>query len=423
MQRTNHDGVAKMTGQRTAIVIGGGPAGLMAAEIIASAGYAVAVFDRMPSMGRKFLMAGRGGLNLTHGEALDAFMGRYDAGDWLAPHIAAFPPAALRDWAAKLGEPTYEGTSGRIFPRSFKASPLLRAWLLRLAAAGVTFQQKQRWTGFGEAGEAVFADSGAAERRMRADAIVLALGGASWPRLGADAAWVDILRGHGVRIAPLQPGNCGFDIAWSAHFRERFAGLPVKTMRLMLDGQSARGGMTITERGIEGGAVYALSARLRDRIGANGGALVHIDLRPDVALDVLAQRLARPRSSQSASTYLRKAGGLEPVGIGLVQEAAHRSGGLPNEPAALAALIKAVPLHLTGMAGLDRAISSAGGIEREACDARLMLKNLPGVFAAGEMLDWDAPTGGYLLQACFSTGAAAGRGAVQWLQRPELAGS
>ena len=406
-----------MTEKLSAIVIGGGPAGLMAAQVIAAAGHRVTIYDRMPSLGRKFLMAGRGGLNLTHSEDFEAFVSRYDAPQWLRPHLLAFPPAALRDWACGLGEPTFTGTSGRIFPRSFKASPLLRAWLRRLGDAGVAFMPKHRWTGFGESGQAVFADASGARVEAGAQAIVLALGGASWPRLGSDAAWTAILQACGIAITPFAPANCGFDIAWSAHFRERFAGSQLKTVKLSLDGDSARGSMAVTQRGIEGGIVYGFSARLREKIAKDGHAMVHVDLRPDVAGPELAQRLARPRGGQSTANFLRKSGGLEPSAIGLVQEAALHSGGLPGQAAALAALIKSVPLRLAGASAIAHAISSAGGIARDACDARLMLKLLPGVFAAGEMLDWEAPTGGYLLQACFATGFAAGCGANGWLRR------
>ena len=406
-----------MTEKPNAIVFGGGPAGLMAAQTIAAAGHAVTIYERMPSLGRKFLMAGRGGLNLTHSEDFEAFVSRYDAPQWLRPHLLAFPPDAVRAWALGLGEPTFSGTSGRIFPRSFKASPLLRAWLRRLGDAGVAFMPNHRWTGFGEAGQMVFADAGGARVEVDAQAIVLALGGASWPRLGSDGAWTGILQARGIAITPFAPANCGFDVAWSAHFHERFAGSHFKTVRLSLDGDSARGSMAITQRGIEGGIVYGFSARLRAKIALHGHALLHLDLCPDIAGPDLAQRLARPRGSQSTATFLRKSGGLLPAAIGLVQESALHSGGLPGQAAALAALIKAVPLRLTGTSAIARAISSAGGISRDACDAQLMLKLLPGVFAAGEMLDWEAPTGGYLLQACFATGFAAGCGANGWLRR------
>lgn len=390
---------------RTVAVIGAGPAGLMAAETMAAAGLAVTVFDRMSSPGRKLLMAGRGGLNLTHGEALPGLLDRYGAARGrLEPAITGFPPAALVAWCEGLGQPTFTGSSGRVFPRAMKASPLLRAWLARLSGLGVRFVLRRRWTGWDGAGALAFDD----DTRVRPDATVLALGGASWPLLGADGAWTGLL--PGIAVTPLRPANCGFTVAWSAPFR-RFEGTPLKRIALTFRGRTVRGEAMVTERGLEGGAVYALSAALRDAIAAEGPVTLHLDLRPDLDAAALARRVAGPRGSASLSTFLRKAAGLAPVGVGLVQEALHA-----GAPPDLAALIKAVPLRLCAPQPIARAISSAGGIALDEMDARWMLRTRPGVFAAGEMLDWEAPTGGYLLQACFATGAAAGRGVLAWLQ-------
>ena len=390
----------------TAAILGGGPAGLMAAEVLASAGVAVTVYDRMQSVGRKFLMAGRGGLNLTHSEPLDRFLARYgSARDWLEPAIRAFPPEALMAWCEGLGQPVFKGSSGRIFPRAMKASPLLRAWLARLASLGVTFRQRHTWLGWSDDGASRF-DRGAA---VRPDATVLALGGGSWPRLGSDGGWTALFPGA---VAPLRPSNCGFTVGWSDHFRGRFPGQPLKRIALRFGDAEQRGEAMVTADGIEGGAIYALSGRLRDAIEADGSATVLVDLRPDLAFPALAERLSAPRRGQSLSTALRKLAGLSPVAIGLVQEALHNGGG------DIASLIKALPVRLLAVRPIERAISSAGGIRRDAVDARFMLRDRPGVFVAGEMLDWEAPTGGYLLQADFSTGVAAARGALAWLEHP-----
>jgi uncharacterized flavoprotein (TIGR03862 family) len=383
----------------------------MAAETVAAAGHPVIVFDHMPSVGRKLLIAGRGGLNLTHSEALPAFLARYgNARHWLEPAITAFPPSALIAWANALGQETFTGSSGRVFPRAMKASPLLRAWLARLDGQGVRIAPRHRWVGRDDDGTLRF-DTPDGAIAVRPAATVLALGGASWPRLGSDGAWASLL--PGVRIAPLVAANCGVVIAWSAVFRARHAGAPLKRIALTVGDRTVRGEAVITEAGLEGGAVYALSTAIRDTIAASGSAVLALDLRPDLARDELAQRLAAPRRGQSLSTFLRKAAGLSPPAIGLVQEALH--GGRGGDD--LAGLVKALPLTVTAMAGLARAISSAGGIAAEACDEHFMLRGLPGVFACGEMLDWEAPTGGYLLQACFATGVAAGRGVLAYLAR------
>jgi uncharacterized flavoprotein (TIGR03862 family) len=388
----------------------------MAAEVLARAGVSVTVYDRMPSAGRKLLMAGRGGLNLTHGEDLSAFLARYRGGDaTLGRAIEAFPPAALRAWADDLGQETFTGSSGRVFPKAMKASPLLRAWLRRLADLNVRFAFRHHWRGFDEAGRLRFTH-GAEDVTVASDATVLALGGASWPRLGSDGGWADLLRGRGVDIAPLTPSNCGFVVPWSQPFR-RFEGEPLKRIALTFRDTTLRGEAVITLDGVEGGAVYALSPLLREAIAAQGNATLLIDLRPDMSPDALAAKLAAPRGKQSLSTMLRKALKLPPVAVGLLHEAAAAAGQSLStyDAAALAALIKAVPVRLTAPKPIATAISSAGGVRFDALDERFMLRNMPGVFAAGEMLDWEAPTGGYLLQACFATGAAAGNGALRWI--------
>jgi uncharacterized flavoprotein (TIGR03862 family) len=389
-------------------VIGGGPAGLMAAETIAAGGVAVRVMERMPSVGRKLLMAGRGGLNLTHGEALAAFLDRYGpARDRLHSALTAFPPQALIEWCEGLGQETFVGSSLRVFPKAFKASPLLRAWLARLDRLGVRVRTRQTWQGWDAAGLLRFAGPDG-EERVAADATVLALGGASWPRLGSDGGWTALL--PDVSIARWHPANCGFAVGWSARFRERFEGQPLKRIALSFGGRIVRGEAVVTAAGIEGGAIYALSAALRDAIGALGPVTLHVDLRPDLQAAELARRLDVPRRGQSLSTFLRKTAGLSPLAVGLVQEALHS--GADGD---LAGLVKAVPVTLEAPAPIARAISSAGGIALSELDERYMLRRRPGVFAAGEMLDWEAPTGGYLLQACFSTAVAAGRGVLDWL--------
>ncbi len=390
--------------ETTVAVIGGGPAGLMAAETIARAGVSVTVIDRMPSLGRKLLMAGRGGLNLTHSEPVPAFFANYgSARDRLAPLLEAFSPAAAIAWCEGLGQPTFVGSSGRVFPVAMKASPLLRAWLGRLGTLGVV--SRLRWCWLGWDGDALRFATPDGERTLAPAATVLALGGASWPKLGSDGAWVSRLTG--IAMAPLRPANMGFVVPWSERFRQKFAGEPLKRIALTFAGRTVRGEAVATRDGIEGGAVYALSAPLRDALGE---VVVHIDLRPDLSHAALAVRLARPRGSASLSTFLRKAAGLAPVGVGLVQEALH--GGASDD---LCSLIKAVPVRLLGAKPLERAISTAGGVAWDEVDARLMLRRRPGVFVAGEMLDWEAPTGGYLLQACLSTGSAAGAGVLAWL--------
>ncbi len=399
----------------TVAVIGAGPAGLMAAERLSAAGCAVTVYDRMPSAGRKFLMAGRGGLNLTHSEPLSRFLPRYgDAAPMVADAIAGFPPDALRAWAEALDQPTFVGSSLRVFPRAMKASPLLRAWLRRLAGQGVEFRFRADWRGWTEHGALRF-DTPAGALETMPDAIILALGGASWPRLGANGAWTAILAARGIAIAPLLPANCGFVHHWTELFRARFAGHVLNNVAPRFDGRASRGDIVVSEYGIEGGAVYPLASLLRDAILRDGAATLSLDLRPDIPVARLTERLAAARQRETIGNVLRKSASLSPVAIGLLREATANL--LPRAPADLAALIKQVPIRLSAAQSLERAISTVGGIRLAELDPGFMLRALPGVFAAGEMLDWEAPTGGYLLQACFATATAAAGGALGWLRR------
>ena len=398
-------------------VIGGGPAGLMAGEVLARGGAIVTVYDRMPSVGRKFLLAGRGGLNLTHSEELEPLLGRYgSSAPCLRPAIEAFSPAHSRAWCEGLGQETFVGSSGRVFPRAMKASPLLRAWLRRLDAEGVAFKLRHCWYGWDDDGRLLFAGPRGNVAR-NAHATVLALGGASWPRLGSDGGWVDALVKEHIAVAPLRPANCGFIVRWSEVFRSRFEGQPLKRIELSFGGRTVLGEALVTQAGLEGGGIYALSAVLRDAIGTSGEAVLQIDLRPGATRAELEKRLGAPRAKQSLSTFLRKTVNLSPVAIGLLREAAISSSQALSDlgPAALARLIKAVRVSLVGVAPIARAISTAGGIAFDGIDEHFMLRCRPGTFVAGEMLDWEAPTGGYLLQAAFATGAAAGRGALHWL--------
>jgi len=391
----------------------------MAAEVLAQGGARVTVYDAMPSAGRKFLMAGRGGLNLTHSEPLPQFLARYrEAAPKLKDAIEAFSPDALRAWSVALGEPTFVGSSGRVFPKAFKASPLLRALLRRLDAAGVAFAFRHRWTGWDEHSRLLFRTT-EGQRTIEARATVLALGGASWPRLGSDGGWVDLLAAKGIAVSKLRPANSGFTVAWSDVFRDRFEGQPLKGAALTIGAHTVRGEAMITRSGIEGGAIYALSAELREAVLNLGQARLTIALRPDLDVAALTTRLSGTRGKQSLANFLRKAAQVSPVGIGLMQEAAIASGRplASFSPADLAQLINGIPVQLTGIAPIDRAISTAGGITFDELDERFMLRRLPGTFAAGEMLDWEAPTGGYLLQASFATGAAAGKGVLAWLAR------
>ncbi|MCX2724068.1 TIGR03862 family flavoprotein [Roseibium salinum] len=395
------------------LIIGAGPAGLYAADRLAAEGLSVTVADRMSSPARKFLMAGRGGLNLTHSEELDTFLSRYgEAEAFLAPMIRDFPPEAVRDWCHQLGEETFVGSSGRVFPRSMKASPLLRAWLRRLENNGVRLMTRHGFEGLSEDGTALIRPEAGLPIALPARAVLLALGGASWPKLGSNAAWVPYMEERSVRITPFQPANCGFQVAWSALMKERFAGTPLKRIALRLGGDPVLGEAVVSGQGLEGGAVYALSAQIRETINRQGSADLQIDLRPAMSVEDLVQKLTQPRGKKSMSTYLRKVLNLHPVEQALLREA----GPIPQDPAALAAGIKAIPLRCEAPYAIDRAISSAGGISLEEVDDALMLRKLPGIFTAGEMLDWEAPTGGYLLQACFATAHRAAAGIAAYLK-------
>lgn len=401
-------------------MIGGGPAGLMAAEMLAAGGTHVDVYERMPSVGRKFLMAGKGGLNLTHSEASGLFMSRYGAREnHLRPMIEAFGPDALREWALALGVETFVGTSGRVFPAEMKAAPLLRAWLHRLREAGVKFHVRHRWLGWAEDDRQLRFDTPQGIKTQLADAVVLALGGGSWARLGSDGAWTAALGQRGIAVAPLRPANCGFDIGWSDHFRNKFAGQPLKSVVASFTDASGRlhrqqGECIVTDTGLEGGFTYALSAPLRDEIEANGGAVLHLDLLPGRELSRVEQEIAHPRGSRSLSSHLQGRLGLKGVKANLLREVL-RGRDLGN-PALMARSLKSLPLRLVATRPIDEAISTAGGVMFDGVDGHLMLQSLPGVFCAGEMLDWEAPTGGYLLTACLASGRLAGSGVLSWLR-------
>jgi predicted flavoprotein YhiN len=427
-------------------VIGAGPAGLMAAEQLSAAGLAVHVYDAMPSVGRKFLLAGRGGLNLTHSEPAALFAGRYGTQQAaVAPWLARFGADAVRAWAEGLGISTFIGTSGRVFPTDMKAAPLLRAWLHRLRSAGVQFHMRHRWHGWQGADTLVF-DTPTGEATAQPAATVLALGGGSWARLGSDGAWVPLLESRGVPILPLQPANCGFDVAgrsagetaesrrdflkelvgrgpapatgWTPHFAERFAGQPFKSVAITFTGSDGRsfarrGEFVATAGGVEGSLVYAVSALLRDEIAAHGSATFHLDLLPDRTPERVLADVRHPRGARSLSSHLKSRLGLDGIKAGLLHELLDKDA--MAQPEVLAAAIKALPITVTATRPLDEAISTAGGVPFEAMDARLMLAALPGVFCAGEMLDWEAPTGGYLLTACMASGAAAAEGVAAFL--------
>ncbi|HEX8989776.1 MAG TPA: TIGR03862 family flavoprotein [Rhodocyclaceae bacterium] len=399
-------------------VVGGGPAGLMAAEVLAGGGLRVDLFDAMPSVGRKFLMAGKGGLNLTHAEDREAFLSRYGARRAeVAPWLERFDATALREWALELGVETFVGTSGRVFPKDMKAAPLLRAWVHRLHAAGVRFHMRHRWLGWDAERRLRFAAPDG-EIAVAADAAVLALGGGSWPQLGSDGAWVPRLAARGVDVAPLRPANCGFDVGWSAHFRERFAGAPVKSVELSFTDAAGRrhakrGEFVVTASGIEGGAVYALSSSLRDAVEADGSAVLRIDLMPDKPAQRVLAEVAHPRGARSMAGHLQSRVGIAGVKAGLLRECTAKED--YADSARLAEAIKSLPLRLVAPRPLAEAISSAGGVAFAALDERLMLRAVPGTFCAGEMLDWEAPTGGYLLTACMAGGRAAAFGALDWL--------
>ena len=401
-------------------VVGGGPAGLIAAETLAQGGAQVDLYDAMPSVGRKFLLAGIGGMNITHAEPFEIFATRYGVREQaLRPLLDSFSPDALRGWIHTLGIETFVGSSGRVFPRDMKAAPLLRAWLHRLREAGVRFHMRHRWLGWTETGALRFATP-AGDLHAEADALVMALGGASWPKLGANGDWVPLLRQRGIDIAPLLPANCGFDVAggWSAHLRSRFAGQPLKTVALHfadVSGQphARQGELMLSDTGIEGSLVYALSATLRDAIAARGPVAVNLDLLPDKSPARVLAEVSHPRGSRSLSSHLQSRAGLKGAKMALLYECLAKDA--LNDPVRLAQAIKSLPLTLAAPRPIEEAISSAGGVRFEALDERLMLRNLPGVFCAGEMLDWEAPTGGYLLTACLASGRAAGQGALEYL--------
>lgn len=403
-------------------VIGGGPAGLMAAERLSADGFAVTVYERKPSPARKFLMAGRGGLNITHSENLEDFLRRYSgpASPAVRDSVRAFKPEDLRAWCEGLGQETFVGSSGRVFPKSLKASPLLRAWIARLTAQGVRFKMQYTWTGWADENFLRFTTGNGAEETARADAVILALGGASWPSLGSDGSWMPLLSARGVGFTPFMPTNCGFHVAWSEIFRERFSGSPLKGIALESGGWRVAGEAMIDRKGIEGGAIYALSSVIRDAAAREGSASLHIDLRPNMTVRDIADRLSRTaRGRKSFSTYLQKALSFNPLSTGLLREADR--GAADKGADELAALIKAVPLTVSGAFDIGRAISSAGGVAASEIDGAFMLKKIPGTFCAGEMMDWEAPTGGYLLQACFATGVSAAEGAAAWLRRQTTA--
>jgi len=402
-------------------VIGGGPAGLMAAEVLAQGGAQVELFDAMPSVGRKFLLAGVGGMNITHAEPFEVFLSRYGARvAVIQPLLEAFPPTALREWIHGLGIESFVGSSGRVFPTDMKAAPLLRAWLHRLRQAGVRFHVRHRWLGWADDGALRFAGP-EGERQVPADAVVLALGGGSWARLGSDGAWVPLLAQRDVDIAPLSPANCGFDVAggWSAHLRSRFAGQPLKTVALRFTDAAGcrherKGELMLSDQGVEGSLVYALSAPVRDTIAAQGAVTLELDLAPDKPLERVIAEVAHPRGARSLSSHLQSRAGIRGVKMALLHEVLSRE--QLNDPIQLAHAIKSLPIKLVAPRPLDEAISSAGGVRFEALDENMMLRSLSGVFCAGEMLDWDAPTGGYLLTACFASGRAAGEGALSYLK-------
>lgn len=386
----------------------------MAAEVLSQAGLTVDVYDAMPSVGRKFLMAGKGGMNITHSEPLANFLTRYGSRrEHIEPLLQNFSPDALREWIHGLGIDTFVGTSGRVFPTDMKAAPLLRAWLHRLREHGVRFHMRHRWTGWNEQGELRFTTP-TGEIGIKAEAAVLALGGCSWPQLGSDGAWGPLLARHGARVAPLRPSNCGFEVAWSKHFRERFVGEPLKSVAASFGEVRKLGECLITEHGIEGGLIYALSAPLRDEIESKASATLHLDLLPDWSAQRVLTEVSHPRGSRSLSSHLQSRLGLKGVKANLLREVL--SAEQMNDCTLLAATLKALPLKLTATRPLREAISSAGGVTFDSLDTNLMLKKTPGIFCAGEMLDWEAPTGGYLLTACFASGRAAGSGVLNWLK-------
>ncbi len=399
---------------KSVAIIGGGPAGLMAAEVVSAQGAKVDLYDSMPSPGRKFLMAGKGGLNITHSEPFEQFVSRYGKRRaQIEPLLKTFGPAKLRQWVHGFGIETFVGTSGRVFPAGMKASPLLRAWLKRLTASGVTFHLRHKWTGWLPDKSLKFATP-EGEKLIKPDATVLAPGGGSWSRLGSDGAWVPWLEQAGVRVEALKPSNCGFDVDWSPHFRERFDGHPVKSVVLSFGSFRQQGEFIVTKEGLEGSLIYAASALIRDEISARGKAVIWLDMTPDRSLEWLIEKLSKPRSSRTMASHLEKTVGIKGVKAGLLREF------VAQEDFAnvgrLASAIKALPIPLIAARPLDEAISTAGGVMFESLDEYLMIRSMPGVFCAGEMLDWEAPTGGYLLTACIASGYMAGMGVLKWLR-------
>jgi uncharacterized flavoprotein (TIGR03862 family) len=399
-------------------IIGGGPAGLMAAEVALAGGAQVALYDSMPSVGRKFLLAGKGGLNLTHSDPSDLFLSRYgERRAQVAPWLAEFGPDALRTWARGLDIDTYVGSSGRVFPTDMKAAPLLRAWLRRLRQDGLTIHVRHRWCGWDEK-KALRFETPQGAAAVRADAVILALGGGSWPQLGSDGAWVPVLAGRSIAIAPLRPANCGFDVGWTEHFRAKFAGQPVKTVGVVAKSPTGAvmrrmGEFVITDTGVEGGVIYAVAPFLRDEIEANGRGTLRLDLAPDRELPRLIKDLSQPRGKKTIATHLQRRAHIDGVKAGLLREIVSKEDFA--DPTRLAAAIKSLQITVTAPRPLTEAISTAGGVEFKSLDKRLMLRALPGVFCAGEMVDWEAPTGGYLLTACLASGRTAGAGALAWL--------
>lgn len=400
-------------------MIGAGPAGLMAAEVLSAHDVEIAVYDAMPSAGRKFLMAGKGGMNITHAEGFDDFVARYgNRRSVLLASLTGFTPEALRDWVHSFGIETFVGSSGRVFPKQMKAAPLLRAWLQRLRGRGVSFHMRHRWLGWTDQAQLIF-ENQQGHCQIQADAVILALGGGSWPQLGSNAAWVEILKQRGVAIAPLQPANCGFELSWTDYFRQQFAGQPLKSVVMSVAEQAAQAGeLMVTEHGLEGGLIYAFSAAIRQQIDSLGLATIYLDLLPNRSEAAISQRLSRPRGKASFANHLRKCLGIDGVKAALLRETASLE--IINDTEQLARHLKAVPIQLLATRPLAEAISSAGGVCFTGLEQNLMLKALPSVFCAGEMLDWEAPTGGYLLTACLATGRTAGLGALAWLQAASI---
>ncbi len=407
--------------QATVAIIGGGPAGLMAAEVLSQAGVKVELYDAMPSVGRKFLMAGKGGMNITHSEPFDKFMSRYGSSQaHLDPMLKAFGAEAIRDWLSELGVETFIGSSGKVFPVTMKAAPLLRAWLHRLREDGVSFKMRHQWLGWDAGILRFLTPSG--ETKISVDAVVLALGGGSWARLGSTGAWVPLLREQGVSVETLKPANCGFEVTWSEFFSGHFAGQPLKSiLASFTDLQGKRfcepGELMVTAEGVEGSLIYKMSAKVREQIAATGSAMIYLDLSPDKDKQFLIDRLSVSRGKNSMANHLRKRIGLEGVKAGLLREVLLKD--VFDDPIRLCNTIKALPLKLVAPRPIDEAISTAGGVNFNALNEQLMIRSKPGTFCAGEMLDWEAPTGGYLLTACFASGRVAGLGVLDWLQRDD----